>query len=282
MSTQKRAQLQTLMNQIEEMWGHLDTLFNSLNATNGWDQKHGPDWTFADIPYHLAYCNRDVVARGLKLGPDYPEAEQELLASPDTLNAWNARKFAERPASQTVAQSLAQWRESYEEIRRLTAEMTDTDLARPFFMPIYMGWVTARDGLAFCRSHDWSEFTQLRLHMGRTEPIPSPAITRSYLGFIMNFFPMFLNKEAAAGQQFTAVMAFTDPDVGAWTIPVAEGNASVSEGEAANADLVMTQSAETFEKSFRRMHNPVEAIQSGQIQVNNFESLATFGQLFPM
>jgi hypothetical protein len=281
MSTKKQTHLDALADQIEEMWGHLEILFDSLNAGNGWDRKHGPDWTFADVPYHLAYCNRDIVARGLQLGPDYPEAEQELLTSRDALNSWNARKFAERQADQSVEQSLAQWRESCEGIRRLTAGMNDADLARPFFMPIMMGWVTARDGLEFCCNHDWSEFTQLRIHMGRVEPVPSPAITRGYLGTMLNFFPMFLNQDAAAGQEFTAVMAFTDPDVGAWTIRVAEGNASISEGEAADADLVMTQSAETFEKSFRRIHNPAQAIQAGQIQVSSFESLATFGQLFP-
>ena len=96
MSTQKRAQLDALTGQIEEMWDHLATLFEGLKAGDGWDRKHGPDWTLADVPYHLAYCNRDIVARGLKLGPDYPETEQELLASLDALNAWNARKFAER------------------------------------------------------------------------------------------------------------------------------------------------------------------------------------------
>lgn len=282
MSIQKRAQLDALVGQLEEMWGHLDTLFNSLNAGNGWDRKHGPDWTLADVPYHLAYCNRDLVARGLKLGPDYPEAEQELLTSPEALNAWNARKFTGRPAGLAVEQSLTQWRESCEEIRRLTMEMNDADLARPCWQPIFMGWGTARDLLAFCLNHDWSEFTQLRIHMGRTEPVPSPAITRSYLGTMLNYFPMFLNQDAATGQEFTAVMAFTDPDVGAWTIRVAEGSATISEGEAANADLVMTQSAETFEKSFRRIHNPAEAIQSGAIQVSNFESLGIFGQLFPM
>jgi hypothetical protein len=155
------------MAQIEEMWGHLATLFDSLNATNGWDQKHGPDWIFAEVPYHLAYCNRDIVARGLQLGPDYPEAEQELLASPEALNTWNARKLAERPADQTVEQSLAQWQESCATIRRLAAGMTDADLARPCWQPIFMGWGTARDLLAFCLNHDWSEFTQLRIHMGR-------------------------------------------------------------------------------------------------------------------
>jgi hypothetical protein len=281
-STNNRTQLEALMGQIEEMWRHQETLFARLNETHDWGQKHGLDWTFADVPYHLTYCNRDVVARGLELGSDYPEAEQELLATPDVLGAWNARKFAERPAGQTVEQSLAQVHDSWEEIRRLTAAMKDSDLDRPFFLPIMRGWVTARDGLAFCRGHDWSEFMQLRIHMGLSKPVPSPAITRSYLGAILNFFPMFLNQEAAAGLDFTAVMAFTDPDVGAWTVRVAGGSATLSEGQAVDADLVLTQSAETFEKSFRRIHDPAEAIRSGQIQVSNFESLVTFGQLFPM
>ena len=282
MSTKKRAQLDALMDQIEEMWAHLATLFEGLNATNGWGQKHGPDWTFADVPYHLAYINRDVVIRGLELGPDMPETEQELLASPEEINAWNDHKFAERPADQTVAQSLAQWQATCEDIRRLASEMDDADLEHPFWLPALMGWVTARDGLALCHIHDWSEFTQLRLHLGRTKPLPSPAITRGYLGAMLNFMPMFLNQEAATGQQFTAVMAFTDPDVGAWTMYVTDGAATVSEGETAAADLMLTQSAETFEKSLRRMHNPAEAIQAGEIQVSNFERLATFGQLFPM
>jgi hypothetical protein len=118
--------------------------------------------------------------------------------------------------------------------------------------------------------------------MGQAEPVPSPAITRSYLGSMLNYFPMFLNQGAAAGQEFTTMMAFADPGVGAWTIRVADGAATVVEGETADADLVMTQSAETFEKSLRRIHDPAEAIQSGAIQVSDFESLATFGKLFPM
>lgn len=36
------------MAQIEEMWGHLDTLFSSLSASHGWEQRHGADWTLAD------------------------------------------------------------------------------------------------------------------------------------------------------------------------------------------------------------------------------------------
>jgi hypothetical protein len=287
MSTNNREQLESLQAQLEEMWTHLDTLFAKLNETNGWGQKHGPDWTFADVPYHLAYCNRDVVTRGLQLGPDYPEAEQELLASPQALPEWNERKFSERPSGQTAAESVAQWRNSCDAIRRLTASMNDADLGRPCWQPIFMGWATAAHLLAFGLTHDWSEFTQLRIHMGLSEPTPSPAITRAYLGAMLNFFPMMLNKEAANGEPFNerpfkAVMAFTDPEVGAWTIQVADGVATLNYGAAKDADLVMTQSSETFEKTFRGIHDPAEAIQSDQAQVNDFESLAKFGQLFPM
>ncbi len=281
-SSRERAQIKRLINRTEEMWSHLAFLFNDLNATNGWEQEHGQEWTFVDVPYHLAYLNREVIVRGLELGPDLPEANQTLLTNPNEVNAWNNHRIRRRAADQTVSQSLAQWRASCEDIRNLGSEMDDADLERPFWIPAYMGWVTARDGLALCYIHDWSHFTQLRILMGRAEPRPSAAITRGYLSAMLNLMARFLNRDAAAGREFSVVMAFTDQDVGAWTIQVSKGRATLCDGPAADADLIITQSAETFEKSLQGMHNPVEAIKSGQIQVSNFESLETFGELFPM
>lgn len=277
-----RTQLDALMGHIQEMWGHIYTLFEDLNDSDNWDQKHGPDWNLADVPYHLTYCNCDIIARGIQLGPDYPEEEQELLATPEDINAWNARKMNARPFYQTPAQSVSRWQASCEAIYALTLGMNDADLECPFWMPFIQGWVTARDGLEFCRNHDWSQFTQLRIHMRHAEPVPSSAITRGYLGRWVNFIPTLLNQAAANGRVFTTVLAFTDPGVGAWTIRLADGAATVSEGEAAQADLVITQSAEGFEKSMCRMQNPVEAILSGELQFSNFENLISFGQLFPV
>ncbi len=85
MSNNNRTQLEALMGRIQEMWGHLDTLFEGLNEADGWGQKHGTDWIFAYVPYHLATYNCLIVARSLELGPDYPEEEQELLATPEAL-----------------------------------------------------------------------------------------------------------------------------------------------------------------------------------------------------
>lgn len=278
-----RTELDVLMTQLEEMWSHQDTLFNIITASNDWGHKHGADWTFADVPYHLAYCNRDLVARGIELGPNLPADEQESLSTLEAISAWNKRKFAERAAGQTAEQSLTQVRASWDDIRRETAAMTDADLERPFWLPILgAGWVTARHGLQWGLGHDWSEFMQLRIHMGRTKPVPSAAITTYYLGAMIGFLPMFLNKESAAGVEFTAVFTFTDPGVSAYTIHVVDGVATVARGRAENAHLVMTQSAETYEKTVRGIQKPGEAIQSGAIQVSNPEGLATFGKLFPM
>lgn len=282
MSTQSRTQLDELMSHIEETWSNLNTLFDDLAAHDGWNQKHGADWIFADLPYHLAYCNQEIVVRSLKAGPDLPEDQQELLASVDAINAWNARKFAERPAGQTPEQSVLQWRETCDAVRRLAGEMTDADLDRAFWMILFSGWSTAHEGFEFTRAHDWGEFMQLRIHMGREEPVPSAAVTRAYLRRMLGGFPLFLNREAAAGRTFTAVMAFTDPGVGAFTLRVADGAATFSSGEAPDADLVMTQSAETYLKTLTGMLYPAEAIQTGLVQVNDFASLATFGQLFQM
>ena len=279
---QDKTQLNELMAHIEENWGHVNTLFDDLTTAGGWSQKHGADWTFADLPYHLAYCNQEILIRRLKAGPDLPEAQQELLATPDDINAWNERMFAKRPAGQTAAQSVALWRDSCDEIRRLVAGMTDADLQRPFWMLLLAGWSTAREGFEFTRSHDWAEFIQLRIHMGREEPVPSPDVTRAYLARLLSFFPMIFDREAAGDQSFTAVMAFTNPGAGAFTLAVADGTAEFREGAAPDADLVMTQSAESFVKTINGMHDPAAAIQSGEIQVNDFVALAVFGRLFPM
>ena len=98
----------------------------------------------------------------------------------------------------------------------------------------------------------------------------------------MGFFPMFLSQEAAAGQRFSTVMAFTNPGVGAFTFEVADVAATIKEGETPDPDLVMMQSSTTSEKTLRGILVPSEAIQSSLVQANNFENLGSFGQLFPM
>ena len=72
-------------------------------------------------------------------------------------------------------------------------------------------------------------------------------------------------------------MVYTDPDVGAFTLEVADGAATFKKGETPDADLVMKQSSTTFEKTLRGILDPSEAIQSGLVQANNFENLGALG-----
>lgn len=124
---------------------------------------------------------------------------------------------------------------------------------------------------------------QLRIHMGRNEPVPSPEITTHYLGrFIGMIFPYRFNREAARDRDFRTVLAFTDPGVSDFVIEVAEGEASTRTRQAEEADLMITQSAETFEKTVRGIMPLPEAIQDGSVRISDMESLATFGELFPM
>ena len=116
--------------------------------------------------------------------------------------------------------------------------------------------------------------------MGRTSPLPDPEVAHRALGFYMGFLTMMLNREEAAKTRFTAVMEFTGPAGGAWTSRVANGLCALTEERAADADLVMTQSPDTFIKTLARMHNPIIAMLTRQIKVRGFSKMGTFGKLF--
>jgi hypothetical protein len=279
-----RTELETLMAQVEGLWDNLDTLFQIISENQQWDQSHGQDWTFADVPYHLAYCNRDLVSRPMKLGRDLPVEERLSFATVDDLNEWNEREFANRPAGQTAEESLAEWHDSQDEMRQIVSDWTDADLDRPWWMPFLGGmWLEARNALGWTLAHDWSEFMQLRIHMGRSKPVPNPATTNHYLGMvIVGQYPLMLDVEAAQGREFRAIMAFTDPGVSNFSIEVVDGQASAKPGEVENPDLVITQSVESFEKTRSGLRPLTQAIQEGEVQVNDMESLATLGELFPM
>lgn len=278
-----RTQVEILIAQIESIWDSQNQLFQTIARGNDWDHKHGADWTFADVPFHLAYCNWDLVIRPIQLGKELPVSEQRSFKSPADLAAYNSGRFAEKSATHTVERSLADLEGSRNELRRLLTEMSDTDLDRPAWYPFVGGmWANARAPLQFCLAHDWSEFMQLRIHMDLNEPIPDPAITSAYVVRMLSLsMPRRLNPHAANGNPFTAVYAFTDPGVTPVTIQVSDGAAKIIPEGYDNPDLVLTQSAETFEKTLRGIQKFPDAIQSGAIQVSNFETLTTFGQLFP-
>lgn len=274
-----KARLDSLMADLEDLWAKVDEVYGSLSPGQ-WSRKFGKDWTFADQPYHLAYFDR-LAANNIARGPDLPVEEQFLVRSMAEINAWNAKEFAKRPAGQTVQQTLEQMRASREAIRQAVANMADADLSRRAWMPILAGWVTAQDMLAGCIVHTWSEFGELRFRLGRKAPEPGPSATHISLAFFLGFLPMVVNRELAKTTRFTAVMDFTGPGGGAWTIRVADGKCTLTEERAAKADLVMTQSPDTFDRVRKQLQNPMLLTLTRKIKVRGLRKMGTFAKLFP-
>ena len=275
----------TLLADLEDLWRCLDALFASL-AADDWSRRHGTHWIFADVPYHLGYFDHDIVAYPIERGANLSTAEQWVARSNREVNAWNERMFARRAPDQTVTQSLAQMQASRDAIRRVVGRMHDTDFDRPVWFPLLVGgWVPTHAVLEGCRLHAWSQFMELRLrHPARAQrPLPEPraATTHGALGDLMGFFPVLLNRVQAEQTSLTLAMVFSGPGGGAWTVRVANGACTVSEGQAAQVDLVVTQSPESFMKTRLELHDPVAAMQTGAIAVQGSEHMGVFAALFP-
>lgn len=266
-----------LLEELESVWSCFDELFASFGPSD-WRRKLGPDWTYADLPYHLSYFDQEIVATPIARGRDVPLAEQRVQRTRRELDAWNAERFAARPADETVEQSLARMRRSRENLRRAAARLDDLDA--PGFTPLLgTGWVPARMLLGAGVAHSWAHYTEARLRLGRRGPLTSEAATHRTLAFFMELMPMFASKAEIAKGPFAATMVFTGPGGGAWTMRVADGALTASEGAAPDADVVLTQSAETFEKTHSNISSPMWLMLTGQLKVKGFGKMGRFGKL---
>jgi hypothetical protein len=267
---------------LEDLWRCSDELFEALSPRD-WRRRHGRDWTFADLPYHLSYFDREMVARPLARGRDVPLVEQRVMRTIADIDAWNARMFAQRPADETPERSLVRLREVRATIRGQLAGWSDDDLERPAFMSLVgAGWLPASAILGAAVAHTWSHLTEARLRLGWSTPRPSAGPTHRALGFFMGFMPRFMNRDEAARGPFMAVMSFNGPGGGSWTISVADGAVTTAEGAAPDADLTLTQSPETFEKIHAKMRHPMLLMLTGQIKVRGFGKMGRYGRLFAM
>jgi putative sterol carrier protein len=279
----------SILPHLENLWAQYDAIFDSLSAAD-WRRRHGRDWVIADVPYHLFYFDRDLLLEPLQRGRDVPD--EVIRGVPRTLgelNAWNARKFAERPADEVPERSLARWREVRHALQEMLREVDGADRqassaessGRPIFVPLMgSGWMPLRSALEMDLAHHWSHYTQLRLYLARSGPLESPEVRHIGLAFYMGFMQHVVRADAAR-KPFTLVMDFTGPGGGAWSFQVAGGRCTIAEQRVEPADLVMSQAPETFVKSHARMHNPMLAMFMGHIKVRGLRQMGTFGKLMP-
>ena len=283
MSENGRSMIGSMAAQLEEVWSALDALFDSLSPAN-WQRPHGADWVFADLPYHLSYIDRLCIARPVELGEELPAAEQVQLCSINDLNAWNDNNFASRPEGQTVEESLAQMLDSRDHVRRVIANMTDDDLARPawFSLLSMRGFRPAQVALGFCINHTWGHLEEARVRLGRTGTMVGPELTHAMLGMNIPGMSLFLDAGRAQEHDFSFALDITSAGGGTWTFTAADEEWQVNEAVSAETNLVLSQELDSFLKSRYFVSDTASLIEAGEIKVNDMEAMSFYGKLFVM
>ena len=279
--TDNRPRLNQHLARLERLWASLDALFADLSPAD-WARPHGPDWTLADVPYHLAYFDRDIITDPIRRGPELPPEDRTAQMTLADMNAWNVRRFAERPPDLTVEAALALMRASRTELRAVAAGLSDADLDRRAWCPLVSarGWRTVDDLLGFCLAHAWNEFMQARLHAGRDVPESPPEATHAGLDLLIRLNQVFFTPDPPAGARFTMVWELVGEGGGVWTLSVLDGAASVDEVRAPASDLTLTLSPATFVRFFNRMADPAQLFANGDIVANHPARLADYAALF--
>lgn len=275
---------------LDELWSALDSLFKEMSPAN-WQRPHGPDWIFADLPYHLSYIDRLCVARPIELGEALPAAEQVQLRTLNELNVWNQSKFATRPAGQEVERSLEQMYESREYVRKVTAALTDADLAGPAWFPLLnmRGFRSAQVALVFCAGHVWQHMEEARVRHGHAGTLVRPELTHAMLNgtipgiplyLIMPTTTLFLDAGRAKELGFSFALNITGPGGGLWDFHTSDTGWQVGEVESADTDLVLSMDLDTYIKMRHFISDIASLIESREIKASDDRALAVYNQLF--
>jgi hypothetical protein len=275
---------------LEELWSALDSLFEELSPAD-WQRPHGPDWIFADLPYHLSYIDRSCVARPIELGKALPVAEQVLLCSLNELNTWNQGKFAARPEGQKVEKSLEQMYTSRDDVRQVMAKLTDADLVKPAWFPLLnmRGFRTAQVALAFCAGHTWQHMEETRIRHGHAGTMVGPQLAHAMLNGTVPGIPLylivptttlFLDAGRAKQLDFSFALNITGAGGGIWAFRASDAGWQVEEVGSADTDLVLSMDLDTYIKMRHFISNMDSLIEYGDVKVSDDRALAVYHQLF--
>ena len=265
---------------LDDIYGRSEELMDSLSAED-WQRKHGADWTMSDVPFHIAYFDRELVKKPLEAGENLAEGDRVVFDSLESIDAWNAAEFAKRSAGQTIEETREQLASARSSIRAHVDAMSEADLEARVWMALGgFEWRPARVALSGCLLHNWNEHIQLSLRLGRTRFMPAAETTHIALDTMLRIMPMGMNREAAA-EPFAVRFAISGPGGGEWLLQAAEGECEVSEDGTSPADITMRMSSENFVRMTGQMSNPMMMMLTRKLRVSGLFKMPTFGKVFP-
>jgi hypothetical protein len=225
------------------------------------------------------------------LGESLPTAEQVQLRTLNELNAWNQGKFAARPDGQKVELSLEQMYESREYVRKVTAALTNADLANPAWFPLLnmRGFRSVQVALAFCAGHTWQHMEEARVRHGHAGTFVGPELTHAMLNGTIPEIPLyliiptttlFLDASRAKELDFSFALNITGPGGGLWDFHTSDTGWQVEEVQSADTDLVLSMDLDTYIKMRHFIGNMMSLIESSDIKASDDRALAVYNQLF--
>ena len=258
---------------LETIWSALDSFYQRFSPQD-WARKHGKDWTFADMPFHLAYFNQMVINNIQNNGGE--QARHTL----QELNTWNNTHFAKRPASQAGANGLVYLHETQTALRQLvTQHLPET----PVFLPLIIvgGWRSLTFALEYLFDHTWIHFTESHLRYDQNLPdLPSTLVNRA-LNFSMEMARGALRSEDLVGVNLVTSLRLTGNGRGAWTFTMRDGKCLLEAKDDPHADAEITTDIATYLKtSVHNMQSPILALLLGKTRIKGLAGGQQFQKIF--
>jgi hypothetical protein len=258
---------------LEIIWSALDSFYQRFSPQD-WTRRHGKDWTFADMPFHLAYFNQMVINN---IRNDQAERAPLTLGE---LNTWNNAHFAERPASQSGAKGLEYLRSTQMALKQ---EAMRRAPETPVFLPLIIvgGWRTLQFALEYLLAHTWLHFTESHLRDSKSLPNLPASLVHNVLDFNMEMAGGALRPDDLVGVNLATVLRLTGPAGGSWTFTMQDGKCQVEAGPTAHADAEISTDIATYLKtSVHNMQSPILALLMGKTRIKGLAGGQQFQKIF--
>ena len=271
--TQEDHQIKSSLMGLETIWSELDRFFSSFSDKD-WSRKHGKEWTFADMPYHLAYFNQ-IVVQGIR-NHNGQQAKRTL----QELNVWNDAQFANCFPAHTGANGLLHLHETQKALRD-TAAQNPPDT--PVFLPLIIvgGWRTLAYALEYILNHTWLHFTESHLRFHNRLPNLPPELVHQILRFSMETAAGALTPDDLAGLTLKTTLRLAGDGGGVWTFSMRGGKCEVIPENVAQPDAVIATDIATYLKtSLCGMQNPFIALLTGKSRIIGLNKARQFQKIF--
>jgi hypothetical protein len=258
---------------LETIWAALDSFYQHFSPQD-WSRKHGKEWTFADMPYHLAYFNQTVID-GIR-----DDHDQQAKLTLNELNAWNDAHFTQRPVSQSGAKGLDYLHTTQATLREAsTRHAPDT----PVFLPLIIvgGWRTITYALEYLLNHTWVHFTESHLRFAQRLPELPASLVNRILNFSMETAAGALRPEDLTGVDLVTILRLTGDGGGTWTFTMRDGTCNVKAQAASPTDAKITTDLATYLKtSLYNMEHPILALLMGKTRIKGMSGSQQFQKIF--